>query len=271
MLGHVPFSRALREEALFRSRRCCCVCHNFAGLYEFVHHIVQEADRGPDTIDNAIALCAECHGQAGHYNPRHAIGNKYSPDELRRHRDEWWKYVATNPSVPLPKDPIALSPSGFSLPLAPGDERIGTISVNNKSDDFIYRVLVLVAITGATQADYEFVLGKPNSELEPLQVSSGAEWQAEVLCLSMISPFGQPIECLSVHTVSPRSVYELSWKMRVTKPVIGWVAVMLGGFSHDTTPFIQRPSATDPGGTETLTRVDLFGDSFWVGMSVKPG
>jgi hypothetical protein len=57
-----------------------------------VHHILPEADGGPNTLDNAIVLCLKCHAEAGHYNPRHPLGVKYSPSELRRHRDEWWKY-----------------------------------------------------------------------------------------------------------------------------------------------------------------------------------
>jgi demethylmenaquinone methyltransferase/2-methoxy-6-polyprenyl-1,4-benzoquinol methylase len=47
------------------------VCGDFAGHYTNVHHIVQEARGGSNEIDNAIALCERCHGEAGHYNPDH--------------------------------------------------------------------------------------------------------------------------------------------------------------------------------------------------------
>jgi len=94
-MGLVPFSKEVREEALIRSGRHCCVCHMHAGRDAEVHHIVQEADGGPNTLDNAIALCSRCHGEAGHYNARHPRGTKYSPSELRRHRDEWWAYRAS--------------------------------------------------------------------------------------------------------------------------------------------------------------------------------
>jgi hypothetical protein len=60
-----------------------------------VHHIVPEADGGPSVLENAIALCLRCHAEAGHYNPRHPLGTKYSPEELRRHRDEWWEHCAS--------------------------------------------------------------------------------------------------------------------------------------------------------------------------------
>ena len=93
----MSFPKSVREDALVKSHRRCCICHEFAGRSEDVHHIVQEADGGANTIDNAIALCPKCHGEAGHYNPRHPLGTKYSPQELRRHRDQWWELCTQNP------------------------------------------------------------------------------------------------------------------------------------------------------------------------------
>lgn len=92
----MPLPKAVREEVLVRSRRTCCVCHRFGGRNVEVHHIVPEADGGPDTIENAIALCFRCHAEAGHYNPRHPRGTAYSPSELRKHRDAWWSYCAND-------------------------------------------------------------------------------------------------------------------------------------------------------------------------------
>jgi hypothetical protein len=96
----VPFSEKVREEALVRSARCCCVCRNFAGRAVNVHHIIQEADGGPNDIENAIVLCLRCHSEAGHFNPRHPIGTKYSPAELARQRDQFWASVAAGQIVP---------------------------------------------------------------------------------------------------------------------------------------------------------------------------
>lgn len=86
----MPFPNTVRIQALVLSRRHCCVCHEFAGRTSNVHHIVQEAHGGPNTLDNAICLCPRCHTEAGHYNPAHPMGTKYSPNELRVHRDKWW-------------------------------------------------------------------------------------------------------------------------------------------------------------------------------------
>ena len=111
----MPFPSKVRREALVRSDRSCCVCKHMAGRDAEVHHIVQEADGGSNTLENAIVLCSRCHGEAGHYNPRHPRGSKYSPSELREHRDRWWSYCA----APGPHN----APDGYREP--PGSARGG--------------------------------------------------------------------------------------------------------------------------------------------------
>lgn len=95
----MPFPEKVRETVLVRSHRRCCVCHEFAGRSVNVHHIIQEADGGENTIDNAICLCLPCHAEAGHFNSRHPLGTKYSPNELRAHRDQWWSYCESHPEM----------------------------------------------------------------------------------------------------------------------------------------------------------------------------
>ena len=65
-----------------------------------MHHIIQEADGGPNTLENAIALCLSCHAEAGHFNSRHPLGTKYSPKELRRHRAVWWAAIESGRVIP---------------------------------------------------------------------------------------------------------------------------------------------------------------------------
>ena len=66
-----------------------------------VHHIIQEADGGENTLENSICLCLRCHAEAGHFNARHSLGTKYSPTELKAHRDQWWEHCASHPDEPL--------------------------------------------------------------------------------------------------------------------------------------------------------------------------
>ena len=88
------FSSQVKEKTYIASARRCCVCKKFKGRNIEVHHIEPKADGGPDTFENAIPLCFDCHAEAGHYNPKHPKGASYSPKELRAHRDAWYKVVA---------------------------------------------------------------------------------------------------------------------------------------------------------------------------------
>lgn len=97
----MPFPNNVREESLVKSHRRCCVCHEFAGRNVNVHHIIQEADGGSNILENSIVLCLRCHSEAGHYNPRHPLGTKYSPSELQRHRDQWWEHCTKAPEEPF--------------------------------------------------------------------------------------------------------------------------------------------------------------------------
>src|SRR6266516_5410799 len=98
------FPPDVRRETLVLSARHCCVCHRYKGVRIEVHHIEPEADGGPNTLDNAIVLCFDCHADAGHYNPRHARGTKFSREELRAAKEEWFRIVRegslTSPEAP---------------------------------------------------------------------------------------------------------------------------------------------------------------------------
>jgi hypothetical protein len=96
------FGRKVREDELVASARHCCACNRYKGLKIEVHHIIQEADGGENTSDNAIALCFDCHADAGHYNSRHPKGTRISPNELRKHKEAWHERVKTN-NIQSPK------------------------------------------------------------------------------------------------------------------------------------------------------------------------
>lgn len=87
------FSSTVREHALTASARYCCVCHKAKGLNIEVHHIDPEVSGGSNDFDNAIALCFDCHADAGHYNSEHPRGSKFSPRELKLQRDSWHETV----------------------------------------------------------------------------------------------------------------------------------------------------------------------------------
>jgi hypothetical protein len=107
----------------------------------------QEANDGSNEIDNAIVLCLRCHAEAGHYNAKHPIGNRYHSDELRRHRDEWWQWCSANPAVMPPKSPVRVSPE--TIEIDPSKWTRKTIAtVYNRSDTPIFQVWVKLTIDG---------------------------------------------------------------------------------------------------------------------------
>lgn len=89
----MSFSTQVKENALVACARHCSLCHRFAGLKMEVHHITQKSEGGTDDFDNAIPLCLDCHADMRSYDHKHPKGTKYTPTELKRHRDEWYKRV----------------------------------------------------------------------------------------------------------------------------------------------------------------------------------
>ena len=103
----MPFPKDVRAEALVAAARHCCVCHRYKGLHVEVQHIVPEAQGGSNKADNAIALCFDCHASAGHYNPKHPKGTRFSPDELRKARERWHMAVERHQIEPAsPRQPL---------------------------------------------------------------------------------------------------------------------------------------------------------------------
>ena len=62
-------------------------------------HIIPTNENGPDTIDNAIPVCFECHAEIHSYNDKHPRGRKFLPDELRAHKEQWLQICSTRPEV----------------------------------------------------------------------------------------------------------------------------------------------------------------------------
>lgn len=93
---HMGFSKKIKEDILVASARHCCVCHRFKGVKIEVHHILPKEQGGKDSFENAIALCFDCHSDAGHYNVKHPRGTKLSIDELKKHKATWFDAVKYN-------------------------------------------------------------------------------------------------------------------------------------------------------------------------------
>ena len=129
----MPFSPQVKIEVLAACGRCCCICHKFCGIKIECHHIVQEADGGPNTIGNCMPLCFDCHADMLSYDDRHPKGTKYRPDELRLHRDRWFSKVSKAEPADYTDDHRELDRGLFRrlLRILPWNGSIGFISENN--------------------------------------------------------------------------------------------------------------------------------------------
>jgi hypothetical protein len=87
------FPTDVKQRAMVECGRRCCLCHKFCGVRLECHHLVQPRDGGQDTFDNCIPLCFDCHAEVGHYTSDHPKGTKFTPQELRQHRDRWFAKV----------------------------------------------------------------------------------------------------------------------------------------------------------------------------------
>jgi hypothetical protein len=95
----MPFPRDQVNELLIACHRRCCVCHRFCGVKIETDHIVPKGENGPDSIDNAVPVCFECHAEIHSYNDKHPRGRKFRPEELRGHKEQWLDICRTKPEI----------------------------------------------------------------------------------------------------------------------------------------------------------------------------
>lgn len=81
----------LVDEVMARCARHCCVCRRHAPLHLQVHHIVERANGGPDTLANLIAICLTCHCDV---HTKTFFTRRFTPGELVRGRDEVYRLVS---------------------------------------------------------------------------------------------------------------------------------------------------------------------------------
>jgi hypothetical protein len=114
------FPEDVRRKCLLWSARHCCLCGNECGLDIEIAHLPGMETR--DDLESAIPLCHTCHAQIGRYNPKHPLGSKYNPEELRLRREQVYEQYTRHlvPSAIL----------GF-LEYPTGLPRVGSKLINN--------------------------------------------------------------------------------------------------------------------------------------------
>lgn len=76
----MAFTEKLKKHIRRRAHMLCCLCK---GLGVEVHHIIPEAQDGPDTEENAAPLCSSCHSTYG--------ANPEKRKFIREARDMWYE------------------------------------------------------------------------------------------------------------------------------------------------------------------------------------
>ncbi len=84
-----------------------------------VHHIIGRQDRGDDEIDNLIAVCMTCHSDTHTSRP---FARRFTPDELKHHRDRVYEMVANGTLVPPNDDAVLVTPTAYPREVPRADE-----------------------------------------------------------------------------------------------------------------------------------------------------
>ena len=108
------FPPEVKVKAMLACTRRCCLCRKIAGTKMECHHIIPREKGGPDTFDNCIPLCLECHAEVGHYNDKHPKGTKFSSAELQGHRDRWYSICRDGKGSEAPADFVELDQKLFN-------------------------------------------------------------------------------------------------------------------------------------------------------------
>jgi hypothetical protein len=96
----MPFSETIKLEIKRKAHFTCCWCTDRDNKVD-VHHIVPQAEGGPDTEGNGAPLCGSCHDKYGH--------NPEMRKEIRSRRDHWYELCEKRFQVAWP--------IGFDVPL----------------------------------------------------------------------------------------------------------------------------------------------------------
>lgn len=129
------FKQEDKMKAVLWCARHCCLCGKSTGVKIELAHIDEKIS--DNSLENGIPLCFDCHAEIGHYNDRHPRGVKYSPNELKKFRNQIYdqytahllspvqcsiyQYVREGDKIKkafhLPKVGCTVSHSGTTFPL----------------------------------------------------------------------------------------------------------------------------------------------------------
>lgn len=242
----------------------------------YVHHIVPEREDGPDTIDNAAPLCDKCHGEVSHYNPKQPLGTSYSREEVKRLRDRLWADIEANPAMPLPLAPISVSPTRIEGPRSRAERLDYEININNNSDLVLFEVMLAVGLADFERGGFALDWGMVAPASGPEIKVGRSTWHSGMLRLHFtVEETGEPFELILLRRLDPHTVYRIPLTVRSEsddQPAVsgGSGVVTVIDISTQPAPTMTSPSEIDPGWTDYLVRIQVFGKRLRFGIST-PG
>jgi tetratricopeptide (TPR) repeat protein len=174
---HPAAEAILKEQVLVRSRRRCCVCHQFAGEDINVYHINTDVKDPPRTLGDAIVLCLRCHAEAVYAGSQRIADNEYSIQELHRYRDLWWEWCEEHPDINIPTSLpgiygehlyMPFPPPGPDVIPEPGPLPPGSRLLFPRNEFFVGRAEVLSALARA-------LLPQPQSPPIPVLITQATQ------------------------------------------------------------------------------------------------
>lgn len=136
----MAFSEKLKKEVRMKSDVRCAMCHDC--IVE-IHHIIPQSENGPDTFDNAVALCASCHFKYGN-----------NPDlrkQIKEMRDSWYEIVAAKKQI---KNTVYEKPIYLPKSDEIDSNMIAVYHVVYENESFNDAVQDLVELTYKTTKEY---------------------------------------------------------------------------------------------------------------------
>jgi hypothetical protein len=87
MAKRKAISKVVRDRLLVDAMHRCCLCPEHADVTD-VHHIVPISEDGPNTADNLMVVCPNCHRKI------HSIRSRDNPEQLRMYKERWVRLCA---------------------------------------------------------------------------------------------------------------------------------------------------------------------------------
>lgn len=170
------FPGEIKEQALIACKRHCVLCEKSKGKNIECHHIISKSRGGEDSFDNCIPLCFDCHEEVGSYNSDHPKGNKYTPNELKTRRNNFYNRVA-NGEFPKNQTSNTYSINSLDKKLFEKIQAIFNepnlyyylveLDLGNDFNNKVFEPLTILLFE-RNNPDYEFVDEKINSAMKEL-------------------------------------------------------------------------------------------------------